>query len=550
MRRSIIALMGSCFLSVVLQAQPGVGVMEFEQKIRVSDRLVEAGSYYNAAKILEKAHLNRPNNLDVLYQLAHTYHLSRDYENASFYFEQLLEKEDSIHLRYPLFKYEYGAALKYGAQYVLSKKIFNQFINEYKGFNADYYKSRAKIEVVGCEMVIQERFKNARAEVKHLNSGINTKYTEYAPIPIGNDGILYSSMRNNKAVNSDKEIVLSQIYISKRLDESMGVITPDDDFALGTPFAGAINSDTEHVGHGCFSGDMKRFYFTKCPVNNILEANCNIYMSQIENGKWASPTLLDKVNIEGYKSTTPYVYTDIDDTDMIYFSSNRPGSMGGSDIWWSRRMADGSITEPKNMGGNINSVGDDITPFWDEKNEIFYFSSNGHPGLGGFDVFYANRANQGYWDKATNMGYPINTSVDDTYFVLAKNKTSGYLVSNRLGSQALTSVNCCDDIFKVDITLMPTYTLSGTVRELGAEDSSPLLKAKITLTDITVPSQPVVVENFTTSDDGYYDIYVAKTGDYLLKVEKEGYNSVTHSFSTRNLRQPLSLEKDFNLLKY
>jgi hypothetical protein len=136
----------------------------------------------------------------------------------------------------------------------------------------------------------------------------------------------------------------------------------------------------------------------------------------------------------------------MDSLEIMYFVSNREGGMGGNDIWYSI-ISDERFSEPVNLGSRINTPGNEVTPFYDEKSNRLYFSSDWHKGLGGFDIFYSE-GSLGAWGKVENMGYPFNSPANDIYFTVNKDDNDGYFTSNRDGSYHFDTENCCTDIYE------------------------------------------------------------------------------------------------------
>lgn len=173
-------------------------------------------------------------------------------------------------------------------------------------------------------------------------------------------------------------------------------------------------------------------------------------MSKVDNGKFAKPVKLPAINAKGYTSTQPHVATmAIGKTrrEVLFYASDRKGGRGGMDIWYSILNKEGIPGKPVNAGRHINSVRNEITPFYDEIADELYFSSDFHPGFGGYDVFRV----AGDWRNLSapvNMGTTVNSRVDDTYFRIYDDKR-GYMVSNRVGGLQLLSPTCCDDIYEV-----------------------------------------------------------------------------------------------------
>ena len=138
-------------------------------------------------------------------------------------------------------------------------------------------------------------------------------------------------------------------------------------------------------------------------------------------------------------------FVDGDDHDVLYFVSDRKQSVGGLDIWYSIHK-DGHYQTPVNVGGSINTEGNEVTPFYDRQNGVLYFSSDEHLGIGDYDIFYCQGA-LNRWGEVSNMGVPFNSGYNDFYFNLNTDGKSGYLSSNRPHDGMDDSDTCCNDLF-------------------------------------------------------------------------------------------------------
>jgi hypothetical protein len=169
-----------------------------------------------------------------------------------------------------------------------------------------------------------------------------------------------------------------------------------------------------------------------------------LYESSFYDGSWQPPKPLDKkINLPGYTATQPAIGR-INNEDVLFFVSNRPGGLGESDIWYSTAYSNGLFSEPENAGEQVNTLGNDITPFYHNASQTLLFSSDWHMGLGGFDIFKCVGVPEAF-ESAENIGYPINSSADDIYFSM--HDTIALLTSNRKGSLSEKSATCCNDLY-------------------------------------------------------------------------------------------------------
>ena len=203
-----------------------------------------------------------------------------------------------------------------------------------------------------------------------------------------------------------------------------------------------FNSLNFHVGNISFNSNYDKVYFTKCKSDENA-MSCVIFSSKKKNGIWEEPIPMRKEINQVKTNNTHPQWAYWKGREGIFFSSNRDGGYGNMDIWF----ASDEDGEAENLGNIINTLGNEVTPFYCEEEKKIYFSSDFHPGIGGYDIFESNW--NSYWDKATNIGRPLNSSHNDLYYVSKKNSPlKGYLTSNRKGSLFIDSESCCNDIYE------------------------------------------------------------------------------------------------------
>jgi len=155
-----------------------------------------------------------------------------------------------------------------------------------------------------------------------------------------------------------------------------------------------------------------------------------IYASRKFNNQWLKPFVMDaNVNLDGFRSINPYLS---EDGKTLYFSSNIPGGEGAMDIWYTELSPNGETKEPQNMGNQINTPSNEVTPFFHETTRTLYFASEGHIGFGGLDVFSSRFDEDTDWFSASiNAGSPINSARNDSYFIIDPTLQKGYVTSDR-----------------------------------------------------------------------------------------------------------------------
>ena len=421
-----------------------------KQLVKVGDQIFAEGDFYGASKWYKQALDIDSTYLEVVFKYAESLRLYNDYAKAESKYYYIYKKDRGR--LYPMAPYWYSTMLKYNGKYYDAKKMFKRskrfFSRDRKGF----YYQKVMNEIKSCDTAIEIMKDSVLVDIKNVGSSINTYNSELGGTLINDSTMVYSSLRDEKMEDDnivlDTSLYLVRLFIGKKRDEQ---------WLLERKLEERVNEPNFHVANGDVNLRDTIFYYTRCDRNK----NCKIYASQIKNGVWENPYEIDELNMEGFTSTQPSVVF-IDDVETLFFSSNRPGGKGRMDIWFSSKR-NGKFSEPANLGDNINTIEDEITPFYNIKDTSLYFSSNWHYGLGGFDIFKAKHQKEKYL-KPKNLGFPINTSTNDFYYNI-HNKTA-LITSNRIGSYTKKGETCCNDIYVYEIpdTLNRIYS---TLEELN-----------------------------------------------------------------------------------
>lgn len=497
-------------------------------KIKYAEALQQAGNYYEAIGVLQEIVNEKPDQHHAMYRMGECYFKARDYENAEKWFEKLIDA--GADGAFPLTYYYYAMMQKMNGKYEAAKYSFAKFT-----LRADAaYVDRARREIEACDFAKNAVETPGLFRVTHLDSLINTPYSEYSPAALENK-LYFASLNHDTSMSADKP--LSHLYQSEKNAEKWNKGT-----LLQTPF----NSADYHSGNCSFSPDGKRMYFTQCTDNGEANIHCSIFLSGFENGFWTTPVALSsEVNDAEFTATHPAVAQGDSLTDILYFTSNRPGGRGGMDLWYSEVKFDGKATPATNLGPVVNTMDDEVTPFY-YKNKL-YFSSNGQVGLGGLDIFYSSGLKSG-WSKPQNMGYPLNSSVDDFYFTKGETPKTYYLVSNRPGSYGLKSATCCDDIFKAEDLSAPKFAVKGVVVERSDTAPVALIGARIEVFEV-VGNYRSAVNDLLLPGDYKFFIELGAEKNYELKVTKKGYFPETVSVSTKGLLEADTFTRDVTLTR-
>ena len=534
---SFILLVSIYSFSVKAQDEPEKLKLPYKVKLKYADELFNVGNYFQAMDVYLDLTNDKPTNYYLTYQLAQCYLQARDYKQAEANFKKVIDASAND---YPLAFYYYAQSLKYQAKYDEAKVAFGQFSG--KNVAEKNLTEKAKREVEACDYAKSLVASPNRFQITHIPADLNKPFTEFSPKMV-NGELYYASLNTDSVLNGaffGKKLHLSHIY---KAGGSAGKWTQ------GSPVAAPLNSDSEHTGNLSFTEDGKRVYFTKCSATGERDIKCKIYVSINANGKWTTPTELGKgVNDPDASNTQPSVTkSDAADTDILYFSSNRKGGKGGFDIYYAEvKYSSGTSGAATSAGNNINTEDDEITPFYHEKSGLLYFSSNGHKGLGGFDVFHA-KGSKGEFEAVVNGGYPLNSSADDTYFTTGEDKKTNYLVSNRPGIIGLKSETCCDDIFKAYNNFVPEFAVAGDFTSKLNDASSPLSGVKVIITDVTDGKETVVSKDSVNANNYFFKLQPEKK--YNIKYQAKDHFPEYVSVSTVGLEDSDTFKYNITLNK-
>ncbi len=409
------------------------------KKKKIADALTKQGSFYNAVEYYEDVIKEKPDNMKVVHQLAELNRSLRDYKAAEKYYKIELDKDPK---KYPNDQYFLAQMLKMNGKYDEAKKAYQDYLKLDLGKGEKSYKTLAKVDMEGCDSSAAWLANPAKIKVEHEEGVINNVLTDFAPKPLKGDRIIYSSLKSDTAINVTKSDYdyYAKIFTAKRTGKVWG-----EDTKLAYP----PNDSKTHVGNAILSEDEKTMYFTKCDLSAIAKSTCKIFKSTKEGNDWGTPTEVKELNSEVGTTTQPSFGVDKEGKTILYFVSDR-GGKGGLDIYYAELKDDGKFGPAKNAGTGVNTPGDEFSPFYDKASKAFYFSSSGHPGLGGLDVFSITGTPEA-WGTAVNVGSPVNSSCDDMYFVLNETGKKGFVVSNRPGTKTIRGETCCDDIWNVSM---------------------------------------------------------------------------------------------------
>lgn len=433
-----ILFLASCFLflNFPLHAQK-----QYKQLITDGDKSFAENDFFSASIYYNNAILMDSSDITLQYKYAEASRLNYDYDVAERWYNKVY-KVDRQGKQFARCSFWLATIQKNKVKYKEAKKLFNAYALKHKRKKDDYYFKKATQEAAACDFaLLLKASPDNSIQVIHLDSNVNSKVSEYAPIQV--DSVLYfSSLRDGKDKDKKNNINFNKLYTSIQRDSVKWLMASE----LDTLF----NKNKIHNANTAFSADFKKVYITRCNQKNAQEYSCEIYSSNFKDGHW---TTLEKlpasINQAGSTNTQPAIGF-LEEEEVLFFSSNRKGGEGGMDIWYATVNKDGTYGTPVNAGKKVNTLDDDITPFFCNSCQELFFSSTWHKGLGGFDIFKSDYKDKTFGEPK-NLGVPVNSNYNDIYFSINSKRTDAFISSNRKGSFFEEKESCCNDIWKFKI---------------------------------------------------------------------------------------------------
>lgn len=456
-------------------------------------RQYNENAYHKAIENLEKYLSKHDEPADAKIKLANAYRLTNDIPNAEKWFSKVVLLPESE----PSNMFYYGKLLMSQEKYDEAQTWFKQYLEKVPD---DFV---AEMLLASCKTVNTLKRDPSLYTIKEVE--IPEIATAFGETPYGN-GIMFTadkvSFDNSKTSNWTGRSYVDIYYSAK--DASGKWMSP-------MLLKGDVNGRF-HEGPACFSKDGKVIYFTRSNyikrkriTSSKEENNLKIFRAELVNDKWTNLTEMS-FNSDEYSCGHP---TLSDDGKTMYFISDMPGGMGGTDIY--KTVCDGaSCTKPENLGSTINTSGNEMFPYIHSDGTL-YFSSDAHNSMGGLDVFMSYFDGK-KWLQVENLNYPLNTSKDDFAYVLNNDNKTGYVSSNRDEKDKIFEVTKND----------PTFILSGYVHQKG-QPTMAIDSAIIEIHNLTTKDEQMIL----TGKNGNYKIKLNPRCEYQIKAWKPMYFTTT-----------------------
>lgn len=425
----------------------------------------------------------------------------------------------------------FPAAIYFLGDLYLEKNQFDKAISAYTRFLKIEGSSPEKVLIAkfGYDKAIfrKEAMRNPVVDIiYHLDSNINSEQQEYINYVNDQENYLVFTIKDSGPLGMLSSTIHEYFMESTKQDTLWQKPKVVDLPAIESFDRGGMN----------LSFDGKQMYLSGCGWEEGL-GSCDIYTSKLYAGKWQEPSSLSRsINSSSWESQASISANDM----KIYFTSNRKGGKGGSDIWMSIKVK-GKWTPAINLGDSINTTGNEMAPFIHADGQSLYYSSDGTIGMGGYDILISRKLPTGEWTKGKNLGYPINSKDSDINIFPSIDGNKAWISSNREGG------NGGFDIYSFDLneSIKPKkiITLKGIVLD---DITNQVLESTIEITDLQ-SSELLSISNSDIKNGEFLSVLFPER-EYAINISRKGYFFYSGTLYIKGSESSY-IQKTFKLIK-
>ncbi|AZQ64455.1 hypothetical protein EI427_20245 [Flammeovirga pectinis] len=516
--------------SLTASAQKVKHSSTFKKHIKYAEEYMDFEEYHNAVELLLKVEEEGEIDQEWNYLVGISYLFSSNLNKSKAlkYLQKVVDKEE-----YPDIQYYLAKALQYNHKFSEAKEIYGSFLTYNQYLDDDEIEDITFLKSQ-CETSIELMNDSLEMLIINLGPNINTEYPEIAPVLSADERTLVFTSRRSDSHGGEIDPVsgmyYEDIYISRRDDSG--------NWDKAEPIGKTINTSGHDAAVGLSpSGNTLFLYKSDNKASGKLLAG-NIYMSEWNGANWSTPSALPKgINSDNWETHATLTA----DGKSLYFTSNRSGkdAFGETDIYVAHKDEYGAWGEPTNLGENINTKFPEESPFVHPNGKVLYFSSKGHKGMGGYDIFYSEwDDNKQEWSRAKNIGYPINTADDDIFYSISADGERGFFSSIRDDSEG------GQDIY---MAIIPSQTinviaLNGEVRD---DESGNLIEATVEV----INNETGEVVHQEIAKGGKYLMYLEPNNDYGFRVSHNGYLFHSKNINIKDQTDYIELVENIKLQK-
>lgn len=480
---------------------------KIQKKMEIAKGYYGTGEIEMAIQELNAVLTIDPKHTNARWMLGDIYFNKKDYEKAITQYKLILSNDPKA----PKLIYSYvGEAYFYQQKYEEAIPYFDKYL-AFTDINPATRPKNVQMKN-SCEFAKVAIKSPLPFNPVNIGDGVNSENSEYLPYFTADGNLLFFT----RLLNGQEDI-----YVAERQDSSS--------WKKATSLSTLVNSKDNEGAHGV-SADGKFLFFTACNRPYGL-GSCDI-MYSISNGKeWSKAEFIGSpINSASWESQPSFSA----DGRYLFFTSDRPGGYGGKDLWVSTLGANYQWSKPENVGPEINTAADEQSPFIHADGVTLYFSSNGHPGFGGHDLFMAKKIN-GKWTAVKNLGYPINTSGHDGSLMVSLNGKKAFYASDRKDGFGKLDIYSFD-LPEIDRPNQVSYVKAKVVDK---KTNQPI-DVNYSFIDIETKTP---IQNGITLKDGSFLATLPAGKDYALNINKKGYlfYSENYNFKENFVDKPYEL---------
>lgn len=528
---------------VILLALFGAPVANAQEAIKTKvAQEIEAYTYLNsqdyktAYTLFDKLHAKYPNEVDYYEKLGICCVFYPEKKaRAIEIFKEMSEKYKNPYYDYFLGKayhvnYRFDEALN--VLEALVTKLENSKKKEDQAIVAD-----ANLGIMNCkngkELIANKVF----ADIKNIGAPINSDEKEYVPVITADESMMYFTYRGQKSVGGKQPFYAKPDESSGGADgyfyaEDIYYSTKNGDSAYSTPKPiESINTKGFEAAIGISPDGQTLFTF-----NSSGSDSGDIFVSKLNGVDWEKPVRMNSnINTDGYWEGSCSISAD---GRYLYFASERPGGLGGRDIWVSE-LVNGGWAQATNLGSKINTKYDDDAPFIHPDGLTLFFSSKGHMSIGGYDIMFTVKKDND-WADPKSMGIPLNTTEDDNYYVINSKGDRGFFSSNRAGSGGLGDY----DIYTVTPGILGERPVIALLKGVIYGDEK-LIEGKIEI--VKTAKNENIGPYYSNKVTGKYLVALSPGSRYHIKVSANGFETFEEDLDIESLNVYMEKNKDFHL---
>ncbi len=469
-----------------------------EVKLAEADKRYDNFSYIDAISIYEKVAKKGYKSADLFQRLGNSYFFNSDFEKAARSYQSLFELNQEVE---PEYYYRYAQSLKSIGDYGKATEMMLLFNQKSTG------DLRGKLFLENPDYIEKIKENSVRYSIK--DAGVNSEYSDYGSAFFKNQ-MVFTSARVSGDIFERRMKWNNQAFTNLY----SAVLNADSSMTKPQKFNAVINTKFNESS-AVFTKDGKTMYFTRNSFTNGKKGKSQnksiflkLYKAKLISNQWTNVKELPFCSNE-FNTAHPALSPD---GKILYFVSDMPGGYGQSDIYKVKINDNGTFGKPQNLGTAVNTEGKETFPFVSDHNEI-YFSSDGHPGLGGLDIFTANINNDGSIGKVENVGQPINSPSDDFAFMIDSESRNGFFSSDRPGGKGSDDIYRFYEMRRINCEQL----LSGNI--IDKETGGFLANSKVILFDNGFN----VIEEIHADESGQYSFQVKCKENYYVRASKPGY---------------------------